>query len=56
MLPALERIALPNQVHIVIAFLGAAIGLACGIGLLKQQNWARYLYVVGRWSTLHTSS
>ena len=45
MFPAPERIALPNQVHIVIAFAGAAIGLLCRIGLLNRQNWSRYLYV-----------
>jgi len=48
MLPTLERIVLPMPIHIAIAFLGAALGLVCGIGLLHRQNWARFLYV-GWW-------
>lgn len=39
----------PTSMYIV-NLLGTAITLACGIGVLKGMNWARWLYVA--WGTL----
>jgi hypothetical protein len=48
MMLSLERFPVPDSIEILANFLGTTATLACGIGVLKRQNWARYLYVV--WS------
>jgi hypothetical protein len=37
---------LPVDIQIALSFAGLAVSLASGIGLLKRQNWARWLYVL----------
>jgi hypothetical protein len=45
MMLSLERYHVPASVEMMTNFVGTSATLACGIGLLNRQNWARYLYV-----------
>ncbi|MDE2346475.1 MAG: hypothetical protein KGL13_08405 [Gammaproteobacteria bacterium] len=50
MLQSMLRFHPPTAAVYVGNLLGVCVTLACGIGLLKRQNWARYLYL--GWSLL----
>lgn len=39
-----SALSIPTQ--ITIMYISLAISFICGVGMLKQQNWARYLYVI----------
>ncbi len=41
---------IPISVQYMIMYVGLLISIVSGIGLLKKQNWARFLYVV--WNTI----
>lgn len=45
MLQSMLRLHPPAAAVYVGNLVGVCITLACGIGLLKRQNWARYLYL-----------
>lgn len=45
MLQSLLRFHPPATAVYIGNLVGVCVTLACGIGLLKRQNWARYLYV-----------
>jgi len=50
MLQSMMRLHPPAAAVYVGNLVGVCVTLACGIGLLKRRNWARYLYL--GWSLL----
>lgn len=38
---------LPLSIQYAMTYIGYLISIASGIGMLKRQNWARFLYVEG---------
>lgn len=41
----ISRGALPVWIHAAVGAVGGLLGLACGWGILKGWNWARFVYV-----------
>lgn len=37
---------IPISAQFAMMFIGLVVSLASGIGMLKKQNWARFLYVI----------
>ena len=41
----IARGALPVWIHVAVGAAGGLLGLACGWGILRGKNWARFIYV-----------
>ncbi len=42
----MSKSAIPVPVQLTWLYVGVLVTLASGVGMLKRQNWARYLYVI----------
>jgi len=43
----LAKSPIPAPIQYVMMFVGLFVSIISGIGLLKKQNWARFLYAIG---------
>ncbi len=46
----IAKIPIPTPLYYALLYLGAIVSITSGVGILKRQNWARFLYVV--WATI----
>ena len=42
----MARTPVPISVQYAMTYINILVGVAAGIGMLKKQNWARFLYVI----------
>lgn len=43
---SMNKSPIPIPVHYAIIYIGGLLTLSSGVAMLKQHNWARYLYVI----------